>query len=1220
MNRLKNVTTLIGLVLLAASSLSTVRLRSTFAVEAMHDTQKEDAPGVSWHHPLYLHWGGYWKSRVRVTYHNRGARDLAGYPVALPVVSPGSFSAGAASGIPLAGRNIRDIRVCTADGTELLWAACDEDMVSFTEGTFPPKGWLVVPVTCPARGKTEFFVYFDNPEAIEVPDYFSAKPCPINCGVEKGEGETPSGWQHDASGPDRRAYWSNENPHSGAKCLAIEVQPGSKPSWIATRQTGVAVVPGVRYRFRAWVRAENVEGYAGWYIHVGNAENPMMIAPTISGGGGTYDWKQVEAEFTAPEGATTASLGTVLWGTGRAWFDDVEWEMDPQACEVVIHSPESSALAEVDETQAWPSSQENHFLGNQRLHLELLNFDTQARQNVLACLGPNVWGGRLPLLAETDRVRMFAGTTRIKPFVVGEYLLWPDHLPARSRVHRYVYCEDPTSVQPISVQPIEEKDATNKVLLEYMALLNSSNNLVQNFSFEAGGDIPEGWVQSGAGDGRVKFSVEDPKHEGFGRRAARLDIPSGTPSAWRGWQQRIPVKAGTTYLVAGWLKCQDLEGEARIHIHFHDSQGRLCKSGGMTSVGPGVRATQPWTLVSGLVKTPNDAASLTLHLTTNVSGTLWHDAIFVAEVCNVSCVKREAAPMAKDAFVVWQVPAVVKVFREDPPVRERQSIQVSAAKGEWEALQLAVRSGTSLAEVRVEVLPPRNRNNKQLDRFEVTVVGYVPIDYPTNYYRFDGPEWHRKIPQQSPGSDGWPGWWPDPLLPKSQFSLAAETTQAVWIVFKIPQDAESGDYDGTVRFIGQGRVLAEVPFSVHIWNFALPRETTFPAIYDVRLGPAGRVFGQTLDQLYPEIVRFMAERRLCPDNIRPDPVIEYRDGQVRADFTEYDRVARWYFDTLKLPVTYTPHVFYLFGWGFPPRNFFGQTPYPGDSPFEGVNRSELRPEYVAAYQACLKCYWDHMKENGWSDRVVLYISDEPFDHLPEIREQMIALCKMIHDAVPEIPIYSSTWHHIPDWDGSITVWGLGHDGRVPPEKLRALREGSAQVWFTTDGQMCTDTPYCAVERLLPHYCFHHGVRAYEFWGVAWTTYDPYRFGWHSFIPQSDRPGTRYWVRYPNGDGFLIYPGKPIGYDGLVSSIRLEQAREGVEDYEYLSILKTVATKARPDDPRRKAAESILAKASQLATIPNAGGRYSTKILPNPGMLEEIRKELAEAIEQFVSNQ
>ncbi len=99
--------------------------------------------------------------------------------------------------------------------------------------------------------------------------------------------------------------------------------------------------------------------------------------------------------------------------------------------------------------------------------------------------------------------------------------------------------------------------------------------------------------------------------------------------------------------------------------------------------------------------------------------------------------------------------------------------------------------------------------------------------------------------------------------------------------------------------------------------------------------------------------------------------------------------------------------------------------------------------------------------------------------------------------------------------------------------------------------MCTDTPYCAVERLLPHYCFKYGAEAYEFWGVAWHTYDPYRFGWHAFIYQSSEPGESYWVRYPNGDGFLLYPGQPIGHAGPVSSIRLEQAREGVEDYEYL---------------------------------------------------------------------
>jgi len=1173
--------------------------------------KSENAPHVAWHHPLYLDWGGYWKSRVRITCRNQSSLPLSGYPLALRVVTSDHLSPGATPAVPLAGRDMREIRVCTSDGAELLWAAYDSEMTSLSKGALPPQGWLVVPITCPANGSSDLFIYFDNPQAGEVPDYLSARSSPLNCGVEKGEGDTPFGWQHDEGDEERRAYWSDEKPHSGNKCLAIEVKPGAKPSWIATRQLGIAVVPGARYRFRAWVRAENVEGYAGWYIHVGNDDKPMMMAPTISGGGGTYDWKQVETEFVAPEQATTASLGTVLWGTGRAWFDDVQWEMDVQTQNVIVHSPESCQLAEVDLAQSWPPARTDQERPIQRLHLEFLNFGVNAKENVLACFNSSMVGTRQFPLASPDQIRLFAGDRIIEPVVIGQYLMWTERLPGNSRVHRYIYSTTNTLAH--------QKDKANFASSGYMTLLNSNNNLVRNSSFELGENTPEAWVQSGAGESGVQFLIDKPNRDGFGQRAARLDVAAGTRSVWRGWQQKISVHPGATYFVAGWLKSQNLEGEARIHIHFHDAQGQLAKSGGMTSIGPGIRGTQDWTLLSGLIKVPDDATTLTLHLTMNNTGTLWHDAIVVAEVVNVTHVKREPAPIEKNAFLVWQVPSVIKVFPDDPPSHSQQPIRVSSAKGEWEVLQLAVRSGTFLPEVRVEVTPPKNANNKRLERFDVTVVGYVPVDYPTNYYRFDGPAWYRKLPHQSPGSDGWSGWWPDPLLPQSRFALPAENTQAVWVILKIPREADSGNYQGTVRFLAQDRVLAEVPFAVHVWDFALPEKTTFPAIYDVRLGPGGRVFGQSLDQLYQEIVQFMAERRLCPDKIRPDPVIEYRNGQVHADFSEYDKVAKWYFGDLGLPVTYTPQLFYLFGWGFPPRDFFGQTPYPGERPFEGANRRQLRPEYKAAYQACLKAYWEHMKQNGWADRVVLYISDEPFNHLPEIEEQMIALCEMIHEVDPQIPIYSSTWHHVPKWDGTITLWGLGHDGRVPPEKLRALRQGGARIWFTTDGQMCIDTPYCAVERLLPHYCFHYGVSAYEFWGVAWTTYDPYRFGWHAFIPQSDQPGNRYWIRYPNGDGFLIYPGKPIGHDGLVSSIRLEQAREGVEDFEYLKLLKDAIEKLQPGDSRRQEAQAVLAKAAQLVPMPNAGGRYSTQILPEPEVLEKVRNQLGETIEKLMSS-
>ena len=124
--------------------------------------------------------------------------------------------------------------------------------------------------------------------------------------------------------------------------------------------------------------------------------------------------------------------------------------------------------------------------------------------------------------------------------------------------------------------------------------------------------------------------------------------------------------------------------------------------------------------------------------------------------------------------------------------------------------------------------------------------------------------------------------------------------------------------------------------------------------------------------------------------------------------------------------------------------------------------------------------------------------------------------------------------------------------------------------------MLIDTPYCAVEPLLPHYCFKYDVEAYEFWGIRWMTYDPHRFGWHAYIPFTDQPGQLLWARNPNGDGFLLYPGHTAGYDGPLSSIRLEQAREGIEDYEYLYLLRQLMAKAKAAGKDTTAAEQALA--------------------------------------------
>jgi len=860
-------------------------------------------------------------------------------------------------------------------------------------------------------------------------------------------------------------------------------------------------------------------------------------------------------------------------------------------------------------------------------------------------MGPHLFAAPLHRISARLRGRFDPGSLALvgpegalAPMALGEVFLFEGTVPPRSVATWYVYGRErptaPAAPPPAAAPSVGGLSAAGAsadeeaILAAYRRLLEGRWNLVRNPSFEAVGSAgrargpAEGW-RGDFPDPRPQGVVTDVVEGGrLGRRAARVHVPPGAAGRWVGWHQTVPVAPGRTYFYAGWVRCRDLRGEVRLHAHCTTAEGRLCAEAPYRSVGPRMSGTRGWTLLAGRLTMPADCARLQLHLTTNAAGTIWYDGVVVAEVASAEVVGPFEAlddPSA-EGLRVWPVPALVKVFRDDvPPPGPPAEVRATAARGEAEPIQLAVRSPKAVADVRVVVDPPVGPGGARLRRVGVGVVGYVPIDHPTSYYRSTSPTWHRKFPTAPGGCDGWAGWWPDPLLPRDRFDLAAGRTQPVWLTVHVPPEAPPGDYRGRVRLEAEGQRLAEVPFTVHVWNFRLPARTRFRAIYDVRI--RGRWWkddvGGDRAAYLRRVWKMLAAHRLSPDRIQPEPVIRYKDGKVEADFSAYDEAAAYYFNELGFPHTYTPHLFYCFGWGHPPRRFQGEDPYPGGYPYEGADRSRLRPQYKRAYQACLRAYWEHMKAKGWAERVVLYIADEPHDRRdPAIVDQMKALCAMIHEVDPAIPIYSSTWHHQPAWEGSLDVWGIGHFGVVPPETMRRLRAGGARLWFTTDGHMCTDTPYCAIERLLPHYAFAWGAEAYEFWGLDWLTYNPWRFGWHAYIPQSDRPGNLYYVRYPNGDGFLVYPGTAVGARGPVPTVRLEQAREGVEDYEYLCILRDRIARAKAAGRPTAEAERVLRDAAALVPIPAPNGRYSTRVLPDPEAVLRLKERLGRAIERL----
>ena len=747
------------------------------------------------------------------------------------------------------------------------------------------------------------------------------------------------------------------------------------------------------------------------------------------------------------------------------------------------------------------------------------------------------------------------------------------------------------------------------VIESYGRLLDSSANLAANGSFENGSDGPDQWIKPANG-GPHQVAAGFSSDARFGKRALELTALENAKADWLGWDSReIPVKPGATYLLSGWLKGIKLQSWAAIHAHFHDAKGALTKSGAMVSTQPTVNGDSGWVNSMGFFPAPPDAATIQIHLTMNTQGTLRHDGIVLCEVVDgeVERMHSAAAQAAGAGLQVWEVNPLVKVFPDTPPQAQARAVSVELARNEYQAFQLALCAAANTTQVSIAVSPLKGRDGSELPLVKVERVGYVPVDYPSAYYSTEVPDWCRKLPRGAGATDGWAGWWPDPLAPGASLDLSPNQTQPVWFTVHAPKQASPGRYQAEVTLGDGGRSVRKIALTVQVLPFTLPDQGHLRAIFDFRFGPGGG-FGSGAESKEDKRkwLRFIAEHRLGINEIEPPPKFSYREGNVTMDATEFDEAARYCFDELGMNVAYTPQFFYMFGWAYPPKKLFGLEPF--------------TPEWTAAFQQAYRLFTDHVRQKGWHDKFVYYVSDEPHFDQDFVVEQMKKLCALVHEVDRTIPIYSSTWRHCASWDESLDLWGIGQYGCFPVDEMEGLQRAGKQMWFTCDGQMATDTPFLATERLLPYYCFRYGVGGFEFWGLAWWTYNPWQVGWHQFIRQSDEGKKYYWVRYPDGDGFLAYPGKPVGVDGPASTIRLEQIRQGLEDYEALAMLEELAAKAKQAGHAVPAAERALALARELVTIPNAGGLRSTEILPNPERVPAVRKAVNAALVRLTSQE
>jgi len=487
---------------------------------------------------------------------------------------------------------------------------------------------------------------------------------------------------------------------------------------------------------------------------------------------------------------------------------------------------------------------------------------------------------------------------------------------------------------------------------------------------------------------------------------------------------------------------------------------------------------------------------------------------------------------------VWLAPGMERIGRNAPP-GNRMAIELYAARGETESFQVGIRApGAGLTNVAIEVGDlVREGGQVRIAATNVTL------------YR----EHYVYVARSSPDLRGsnrplGPGWYADALIPlgadttalaadgdprhASPFSVPSRQNQPIWIDVFVPRDSSPGRYSGAVTVTSdQGNAVGEVV--LHVWDFTLPLTPSLNSVFGI------------WDANTPQAKAELLKHRLMPREVR----IEDQASFVDRFGLKSVNLGLWS-DASMAQCTMAP----------------------------APSLEEVR-QAAAGHHAAL--------------RLFNYTADE-IDRCTGVYGTMKAWARVLHEAgVDNLVTMTPARELFDDGAGSgrsaVDIWVLLPEmyERAPERVAEALAKGD-EVWSYNALVQDEYSPKWQIDfepinhRIQPGFINQSlGLTGLLYWRVDLWTDDP----WNDV--QTFKAGGN---DYP-GEGMLLYPGQPVGVEGVVPSMRLKWLRDGVEDYEFIELLK------------RKGCGDI---AAEITRTIGASWRQWTQ---NPGLLESQRRRL-----------
>ena len=535
-------------------------------------------------------------------------------------------------------------------------------------------------------------------------------------------------------------------------------------------------------------------------------------------------------------------------------------------------------------------------------------------------------------------------------------------------------------------------------------------------------------------------------------------------------------------------------------------------------------------------------------------------------------------PDASTSFLISQAGPLQRVFRDRQwSGRIAEQLHFEMAANEYENAQLVViplverlsALGTTCAGL-------RNKDGHVIaaDNLEIHPVGYVHL-----------PPGDIKLPA---------GWYPDLILRKTTVDIGpSQTVQPLWIRVHTPAGTPRGDYQGTIEIAEQHGEAVQIPITVKVWGFEIPRQQNLPT--DFSLSPyyqARFFFGEEAAKLptkcltadiYRKYLEMVLKYRINPKpqtggreslcllgylgeelggpGLDPEgrfsTLADGWDGEtIKLDFTEFDKNTQLMVDH-GVPLIYIGYFASSYTWN------------------ERNQRAYFR--YWTKYLEMMR---EHLREKGWENKAYIYAPDEPLPKHVGGLKQVMAFIKDVAPNVKRLEPYGYPQCQPPaDQEGWLDIWvpfrNLRHGLYSKQFRQERARWGQSVWWYVVDDFAMDHSLYDVRELFWD--LWQTEADGFLFWAINHYT-------WNPSFEDIEEDGTlkrsflpaKHAGRMTRCSFHLIYPAGKRAEDGAVPSIRLEAIRDGIEDWEYLYQLRQLVTEFEQEETKSPLVEQARA--------------------------------------------